>query len=99
MIFEVRAVPRADYDAWFAAHAAAAAATPTPQPTAQPTPSGSGPVPSGAVTPAPSQGTADTTITVEAVGIQFTSGDLQAPADEPFNVAFKNNDAGTPHNV
>jgi len=100
MIFEVHVVSRADYDAWFTAHAAAAAATPTQPPaSAEPTPAVSGPAPSGEATPAPTQGTADTTITVEAAGIQWATGDLEAPADKPFNILFKNDDAGTPHNV
>lgn len=38
-------------------------------------------------------------IDVEAVQILFTQTTLSAPADQPFQINFANNDAGVPHNV
>jgi plastocyanin len=36
---------------------------------------------------------------VEAEGIAFKESTLTAPAGQAFKIDFKNNDAGTPHNV
>jgi len=93
MVFEVRAVPRAEYDAWYAAKAEAAVATPTPAPT------GNGsPAPSGEPTAAPS-GEVSVTLEESAINIQFVKRELEAPADEPFAILFKNDDANIPHNI
>jgi plastocyanin len=83
MVFEVRAVPRAEYDAWFQAKADAAAATPPP-------------AASPGASDAPPAGE---TLTIEALNIQWTTGDLEVEADQPFNIRFRNQDAGVPHNV
>ena len=34
-----------------------------------------------------------------ASGIQFTTTDAQAPAGQPFTIAFDNQDANVPHDV
>jgi plastocyanin len=36
---------------------------------------------------------------LEAENIQFNTAALTAPADQPFQIDFKNNDPGIPHNV
>jgi plastocyanin len=36
---------------------------------------------------------------IEAEGIAFKESALTTPADQPFQIDFKNNDTGTPHNV
>ena len=38
-------------------------------------------------------------IPLEAANILFTTDAISAPADQPFQIAFANNDAGVPHNV
>jgi len=38
-------------------------------------------------------------VVIEAHNIQFTTPEVQAPADAPFTIEFRNGDAGTPHNV
>ena len=40
-----------------------------------------------------------TKIDIAAVNIAFDKSELAAPADEPFQIVFANNDAGVPHNV
>ncbi len=88
---------------------------PAPSPTPIPSiaPSGSAPAPSGSA-PAPSEsasasasapasasasaGTGDA-VEVVAEGIAFTTPEVTAPADAPFQILFKNQDAGIPHNV
>jgi plastocyanin len=78
----------------------------TPPPSVEPSaePSGSaGPSaapsvePSGSAAP-PASGDL-VVIDVEAVNILFTQTALTAPADQPFQIEFANNDAGIPHNV
>ena len=56
--------------------------------------SGGGPAPSG---PAGSGGPGGITITAQ--NITFDKKTLSAPADKPFQIAFDNKDAGTPHDV
>jgi plastocyanin len=34
-----------------------------------------------------------------ALNIAFVNKDLQAPADQPFQIAFDNQDSGQPHNI
>jgi plastocyanin len=38
-------------------------------------------------------------IEIEAVNIAFNPTSLTAPADQPFQILFKNNDQDIPHNV
>jgi plastocyanin len=40
-----------------------------------------------------------TVLEIEAEGVAFKESALTAPAAQPFQIHFKNNDAGTPHNV
>jgi mono/diheme cytochrome c family protein/plastocyanin len=82
--------------------------------TESPAPSGSGeppasaepggsPAPSGSATPgspAPSgSGSAGEPIQIVASGIQFTTTEVRAPADQPFTIDFDNQDANVPHDV
>jgi plastocyanin len=65
--------------------------------------------PAPSVTPAPSveasaepsvsPGSDSGAIVISAVGLAFEQAEVNAPADEPFQIEFTNNDAGTPHNV
>jgi plastocyanin len=63
--------------------------------------------PAPSVTPAPSAGgsaepsasAAAGAIRITATGIAFEESEVDAPAGEPFQIEFVNNDAGTPHNV
>jgi plastocyanin len=88
---------------------------PTPSPTVAPSaapsgsaapsaaPSGSG-APSvapsgGAPSVAPSGGTGGTVLTEVASGVQFQTTSLQAPANQPFQIAFDNQDASIPHDI
>jgi plastocyanin len=79
---------------------------PTPSPTVAPSvaPSGSAapsaaPSGSGAPSAAPSGGTGGTVLTEVATGVQFQTTDLQAPANQPFQIAFDNQDASIPHDI
>jgi cytochrome c oxidase subunit 2 len=78
MIFDVHAIPRPDFDTWFAAQLAKAQATPTP---------------------APSGPTAGPVIELSAKNIAFDTSSLQATADTPFTIHFKNEDNTVPHDV
>jgi len=40
-----------------------------------------------------------TVLEIEAAGVAFNTAELTAPADEPFKIDFKNNDASIQHNV
>lgn len=53
--------------------------------------------PSAEAAPPPPE--AGPTITIDAVNVLFTTDRLEAPADEPFVIAFDNRDSGVPHNV
>jgi plastocyanin len=44
-------------------------------------------------------GAAGGSVVIEAHNIAFTTPEVQAPADVPFTIEFRNGDAGTPHNV
>ena len=106
MLFEVHALPAAEYQQWFDAQVASASATPPPAPSGSAAPpSGSAP-PSGQPPasggPAPSAsggGSAGQTVELTAQGIAFTTNALQAPAGAPFTLHFDNQDASIPHNV
>jgi len=87
----------------------APAPSPTPIPSiapsgSAPAPSGSAPAPSGSAsasaspTASASSGNGDV-VEVEAEGIAFTTPEVTAPADTPFQILFKNQDAGLPHNI
>jgi cytochrome c oxidase subunit 2 len=78
MIFDVHAVPRAQFDAWMQDQIKAANATPAPSPSGAPT---------------------GTVVELAAQGIAFTQTSLQAPADQPFTIHFKNEDKSVPHDV
>ncbi len=91
MVFDVHAVDQATFDTWFQDQVAKAQATPTPPPSAGPTASGGAPAPSGAA-----QGPA---LELSAQNIAYSTDSLQAPADAPFTIHFKNDDTGVPHNV
>jgi mono/diheme cytochrome c family protein/plastocyanin len=83
----------------------------TPEPGATPYPAcwedeftqPSSPAPSGAPgeSPAPSGSEAPAGAVLEesATNIAFDVTSLSAPADTPFQIHFKNNDAGIPHNI
>jgi cytochrome c oxidase subunit 2 len=87
MVFSVRAVSRAEFDAWVAQ----AKATPAP---ATPAPSASG----GATAPGGSAGPA-VSLALTAQDIAFDKTTLESTAGSPISLAFTNNDAGIPHNV
>lgn len=57
---------------------------------------GASAAPSGSAPSGPSSGTS---IDIAALNIAFDKSELEAPADEPFQIVFANNDAGVPHNV
>ena len=80
----------------------------TPAPSTQPAPStepGMSAAPSTGASAAPSATAGDsgaptmTKIDIAALNIAFDKSELAAPADEPFQIVFANNDAGVPHNV
>ena len=83
MLFEVKALSAADFDAWLLEKS-------QPPPSAPPAPSGQ---------PAPSGGAADETLTLVAKDLKFDQASLTAAADTPFNIDFKNQDPSIPHNV
>jgi plastocyanin len=79
---------------------------PTPSPTAAPSvaPSASGgassapsAAPSGST--APSGGTGGTVLNQVASGVAFQTASFQVPANQPFQIAFDNQDSGIPHNI
>lgn len=53
----------------------------------------------GGASPAPSQEPGGAVLTIGAEGIAFDKDTLEAPADQAFQIAFENRDAGVPHNV
>ena len=85
MLFEVHAVDRATFDAWLQKQIDLASRTPAPPP------SGGAPAPSGGAT--------GTTLPLSAKNTAFSTNALDAPADAPFTIDFKNEDVGMPHNV
>jgi len=89
------------------------APAPSPTPIPRVVPSGSAPAASAAA-PAPSASASasarasasasasagtGTVLEIAAAAIAFDTAALTAPADQPFQIDFKNNDAGIPHNV
>ena len=61
-------------------------------------PSGSS-APSVASPGGASSGTGGTTLSQIAAGAAYRSTSLAAPASQPFQIAFDNQDAGIPHNI
>jgi cytochrome c oxidase subunit 2 len=109
MLFEVKALAPADFDSWLAGKVAAATASPAPGASGSAGASG-GPAPSGSAgasaepTPGGSPAAsgspaAGPTLQITASGIQYVEKSLTAPAGTPFQIAFDNQDPGTPHNV
>ena len=87
-------------------YAPAPSATPVPSvsasgsaapPSGSSAPSGSA-APSASAEASPAEG-GGAVLEVEAEGIAFKETELTAPAKQAFKIDFKNNDAGTPHNV
>lgn len=76
--------------------------TPTPPaaPSVAPSGAASG-APSSVPAAAPSDGMVGmgTVLQLSASGVQFSTAALEAPADQAFQIAFDNQDAGIPHNV
>lgn len=81
---------------------------PAPSATPLPSASASGSVePSGSASAAPSAppsasasaSSGATVVEIVAEGIAFTTPAVTVPADTPFQIDFKNQDAGIPHNV
>jgi plastocyanin len=66
-----------------------------PPPSASAAPSGS----AAASAPASASTGGGTVLEIEAEGIAYKESQLTAPAKQAFKIDFKNNDAGTPHNV
>jgi plastocyanin len=65
-----------------------APASPTPPPVASGSPSAS------------AEASANPNLVmISALGIKYEQTEVTAPADKPFQIAFENKDAGTPHNV
>jgi plastocyanin len=54
---------------------------------------------SGGPTAVPGGGGNEEAVVIEALNIAFTTPEVQAPADAPFQINFRNGDAGIPHNV
>lgn len=91
MIFSVKAVTPAEYDAFIAKGTADAQSTPAPSSATSPGASAGGPPASGVSGGPP--------IVVTAQNIVFTTQSIEAPANAPFTIQFENQDAGIPHNV
>lgn len=93
MVFTVKALTQADYQAWLQGQIDRASATPPPAAS----PGQASPGASGG--PAPGGGPGQTTLLISALNIAFDKADLTAPAGQPFTIEFRNDDAGIPHNV
>jgi plastocyanin len=84
----------------------APAPSPTPLPSVEASasasaapPSASAPASASASGPAASAPAGGTVLELEAQGVKFNTAELSAPADQPFQIHFVNNDASIPHNV
>jgi plastocyanin len=79
-------------------YAPAPSPTPVPSVAASAAPSaGASAAPSSS--PSASQAPTGTVLEISAQNIKFDTTTLEAPADEAFQIAFQNNDAGVQHNV
>ena len=68
--------------------------------TYQPAPSvTAAPSPDASAAPSASEDSGSGAVVISAVGLAFEQADVNAPAGEPFEIEFTNNDPGTPHNV
>ena len=90
MLFEVHALPQADFDTWMAAAISKAQESPAPPPSGGPGPSGAPPA-SGAP--------AGQVVQLEAKNVAFLQTSLTAPANAPFTIHFQNSDNSVPHDV
>lgn len=80
---------------------------PPPSATALPSVAASGPVAPGSAAPgsaapgsaAPSAAAGETVLTEVASGVQYQTTTLEAPAGQPFQIEFDNQDASIPHNI
>jgi plastocyanin len=78
----------------------AACASANPGWTYQPAPSiTAAPSTDTSAEPSGSAGPGAGAVAITAEGVAFEQADVDAPAGEPFQIEFTNNDAGTPHNV
>jgi plastocyanin len=78
----------------------APAPSPTPVPSVAPSGAPSASPSAGASgSPSASEAPTGTVLEISAQNVQFDKTTLEAPADEAFQIAFQNNDAGVPHNV
>lgn len=75
-----------------------ACTTANPGWTYQPAPSVTA-APSVEASAEPSASAGEGGVAISALGIAFEQATVTAPAGEPFQIVFANNDAGTPHNV
>ena len=75
-----------------------ACASANPGWTYQPAPSITA-APSGEASAEPSASADSGAVAITATGLAFEQSEVTAPAGAPFQIAFANNDAGTPHNV
>lgn len=76
----------------------AACATANPGWTYQPAPPVT-PAPSAEASAEPSASAGAGRVAISALGIAFEQATVSAPAGEPLQIVFANNDAATPHNV
>lgn len=62
-------------------------------------PAGGSGAPSGSPAASSSGSDGGAVLKIAALNIAFDQATLSAPADQPFQIEFANNDAGVPHNV
>jgi cytochrome c oxidase subunit II len=91
MSFEVQAKSPGEFEAWLQQQIAEAKAVPSPPP--------SGKAPSGSPGASPSAPAAAVALELTAKNIAFDKSTLEAPANQPFDIKFTNDDPGTQHNV
>jgi plastocyanin len=77
------------------------AATPLPSSPSASSPAGTPSAPASAPASAGTGGSASggDALQISAQGIQYSTNQLQAPADQAFTIEFQNNDSGIAHNV
>ena len=82
------------------APSAPASASAAPSGSAAPSAPASGSAaPGGSAAPSGSAATGGTVLELAAQNIAYDQTSLTAPADQPFQITFANNDASVPHNV
>ncbi|TME84525.1 MAG: cytochrome c oxidase subunit II [Chloroflexi bacterium] len=91
MSFEVQAKTPAEFDTWLQQQITQAKAVPSPPP--------SGKAPSGSPGASPSAPPAAVSLDLTAKNVAFDKTSLEAPANQPFDIKFTNDDQGTQHNV